>query len=358
MFYSLTRVIRQMRRRKEIGVAVLLAVIVFSLAGNTLAFYFFDRVDRPDITIWDGFWYSVVSITTIGYGDISSTSLGARIGTAFFIVLVGLAPFTTAIGMAVDWIADSRQKERTGMGKSGLRGHLIIINFPGESRVRSVIKEYRHDVHHKSAEVVIISDSLLELPFHIEGVSFIRGDPLEEETHNRANIARSDQAIILSPSHEDPRSDSLVASIAFVMNNMNPAIDIVAECLDIKHAALFNVSERVKLVYTLQMANNLLVQEAQDPGVSLVTQAITSNQIEGTLSTTIVDATPPEDMSYIGVAKHLLDNGINLVGVVRDRTARVSFDGLGLAQGDSLVYVAKTRQTWAELQAFLWGRGK
>jgi voltage-gated potassium channel len=358
MFYSLTRVIRRMRRRKEIGVAVLFAVIVFSIAGNTLSFYFFDRVERPDITIWDGLWFSVVSITTIGYGDISSSSLGARIGTAFFIVVVGLATFTTAIGMAVDWIADSRQKERTGMGKSGLRGHLIIVNFPGEARVRSVIREYRGDTHHNGAEVVIMSDSLLELPFHVEGVSFIRGDPLQEETHQRANIARAQQTIILSPSHEDPRSDSLVASIAFVMNNMNPDMDIVAECLDLNHAALFNVSDRVNLVYTLQLANNLLVQEAQDPGVSLVTQAITSNQIEGTLLTTVVDIAPPEAMPYVSVAKRLLDNSINLVGVVRDHTAKVSFDGLSLSEGDGLVYVAKTRQSWQELQALLWGRGK
>jgi voltage-gated potassium channel len=345
--------IRQMRRRKEVGVAVLLGVITISIVGNTLTFYFFDRVERPEITIWDGLWFSIVSITTIGYGDISSTTLGGRIGTAFFIVLVGLATFTTAIGMAVDWIADSRQKERTGMGKSGLRGHLMIINFPGESRVRGVIKEYRDDVHHGSAEVVIMSDKLMELPFNIDGVSFIRGDPLDEENHQRANIARAGQAIILSPSHEDPRSDSLVASIAFVMNNLNPEIDIVVECLDLKHAALFNVSERVSMVYTLQLANNMLVQEAQDPGVSIVTQAITSNQIEGTLSTTVVESTPIEAKSYVGVAKQLLDNGINLVGVVRDRTAKVNFDGANLAEGDCLVYVANTRLSWDSLQGLL-----
>ncbi len=342
-----------MRRRKDIGAAVLITIIAFSIAGNTLSFYFFDRVDRPDITIWDGLWFSLVSITTIGYGDISSTSLGARIGTAFFIVLVGLATFTTAIGMAVDWIADHRQKERTGMGKSGLRGHLIIINFPSEVRVRQVIKEYLDDQHHNDVEIVIVSDMLMEMPFNIEGVSFIRGNPLEEETHHRANIGRARQVIVLSPSHEDPRSDSLVASIAFVMNNMNPEIDIVVECLDFKHAALFNVSDRVKLVYTQQIANNLLVQEVQDPGVSLVTQTITSNQIAGTLSITLVDMAPPEATSYTDVAKRLLDHRINLVGFIRDSSARVSFDGFNLAKGDSLVYVARARQTWDVLLDFL-----
>jgi voltage-gated potassium channel len=215
MFYSLTRILRQIRRRRELGVGVLMAVILLAIVGNTLTFYFFDRGPRAaegdPITVWDGFWYSLVSITTIGYGDISSTTLGARLGTAFFIIFVGLATFTTAVGMGVDWLADFRHKERMGMGKSGSRDHLIIVNFPGESRVRQIIREYRQDNQHKGRDIVLVADDLQELPFTIDDVSFVRGWPLDEETYERAGIAHAKQAIILSPSQEDPRSDSMVA---------------------------------------------------------------------------------------------------------------------------------------------------
>ena len=145
MFYSLSRIIRQVRRRKELGISLLLVLIVVAIGGNTLSFYLFEGDANPDITVWDSVWYSVISVTTIGYGDFSAESLGARIGTAVFIVLIGLATFTTALGMAVDWVADIRHKERRGMGRVNVRDHLVLVNFPSEARVRKIISEYRRD---------------------------------------------------------------------------------------------------------------------------------------------------------------------------------------------------------------------
>ena len=134
MFYSLSRLIRQVRRRKELGITLLLVLIAVAIGGNTLSFYLFESEANPDITVWDSIWYSVISVTTIGYGDFSAESLGARIGTAVFIVLIGLATFTTALGMAVDWVADIRHKERKGMGRVNARDHLVMVNFPNEER--------------------------------------------------------------------------------------------------------------------------------------------------------------------------------------------------------------------------------
>ena len=102
-----------MRRRKALGILLLLSVIAISISGNTLTFYLFDR-DVQDITLLDSLWYSVVSITTIGYGDFFPITPEARVSTTLFIVIVGLATFTTAVGMAVDWVAEIRHKERKG----------------------------------------------------------------------------------------------------------------------------------------------------------------------------------------------------------------------------------------------------
>ena len=348
MFYSLQRLLRRIRRRKELSAAFLVVIIIAAIAGNTLTYVAFD-----DASIPDGLWYSIVSITTIGYGDVSSSSFGSRIGTVFFIILVGLATFTTAIGMIVDWIVDLRQKERTGMGRQGVRDHLIIVNFPGEDRVRQIIEEFKSDTRHRDREIVLVTHEIEALPFQIDRVSFVRGWPLDQDTYERANLAHARLAIILSTGYEDPRSDSMVASIAFVINSANPAMSVVAECLNPKHAVLFNVSDRVSLVYPLRMANNLLVHEAQDPGVTKLAHAITSNEIEGTLASTAVDSDPASPMRYTEVAKGLLDHGVNLVGFIRNGDVAVDFGELEVSRDDSLVYVSRARHTWAELSGFL-----
>ena len=57
MFYSLSRLIRQVRRRKELGISLLLVLIVVAIGGNTLSFYLFESDANPDITVWDSIWY-------------------------------------------------------------------------------------------------------------------------------------------------------------------------------------------------------------------------------------------------------------------------------------------------------------
>ena len=76
-------------------------VLAGSVVGNALTFYYYDRESHPDLTVPDALWYSVISITTIGYGDFSATMIGARIGTAIFIVVLGLSAFTAAIGLCL-----------------------------------------------------------------------------------------------------------------------------------------------------------------------------------------------------------------------------------------------------------------
>ena len=116
--------------------------LVGSIMGNALTFLYFEGQVRPDLTPWDSIWYSIVSITTIGYGDFSATTLGGRIGTIVFITLFGLVSFTSALGLLVDWIVEFRIMERIGMLKLAAKNHLLIIHFPNVDRVRQVVEEF------------------------------------------------------------------------------------------------------------------------------------------------------------------------------------------------------------------------
>ena len=183
------------------GFAFVVLVLGLSLLGNAATFFLFDRTVNPDITVPDALWYSVVSITTIGYGDYSATTLGARLGTVLFVVFFGLAAFTSAIGIGIDRILERQQRERLGMATVKSRGHLLIVNPPTADRVRKIIEEYVHDSGHFSDDVVVVSDKIESLPFRLPRVSFVRGSPLEEDTYARANLMHASSVMRARESH-------------------------------------------------------------------------------------------------------------------------------------------------------------
>ena len=65
MIVRLSRLMRQLRRKKSIGLGVLFVVLIGSVIGNALTFFIFDSAQDP--SVGDAFWYSVISITTIGW---------------------------------------------------------------------------------------------------------------------------------------------------------------------------------------------------------------------------------------------------------------------------------------------------
>ena len=353
MYYRFTKIFRSLRRKRAIGLGLLLAIMGVSIVGNSVTFFVFERLDDRDVTIFDSFWYSIVSITTIGYGDFSAQSLGARLGTILFIVIAGLTTFAATAGILVDWIMEFQYRERSGMGTIHTKDHLLIINFPSETRVREMVEEYRQDSQHQHDDIVILTDQTESLPVGLPDVFFVRGSPLEEQSYHRSNIEQVKQAIVLSTRYDDPNSDSVVASIVTIIEHLNPKTRIVAECLSEKHTVLFAGAKNVSVVNTLKLSNNLLVQEAQDPGVSLLTQAVTSNRIDGTLACTRVEDSSASTLIYLEAATKLLYKEINLIGVIRDGNVHCNFGNLTLTQNDSLVYISSDRLTWESLRPIL-----
>ena len=341
------------RRKKGMGASFVLAALLISIVGNAMTFYLFERGVRTDLSIGDSFWYSMISITTIGYGDLTANTIGSRIGTIFFITLVGLTAFTAWAGMIIGWLIELQHRERTGMGRLFVKEHILIVNYPSESRVRHIIDEFTSDPKHKDDDIAVVSDRVETLPFANPSVYFVRGSPLETETYERAAIAGAHRAIVLSTGYDDPNSDSIVASAVSVLHSLNPEVVATAECIDPKHAVLFEGMANVSLVFPLQLANNLLVQESQDPGVSLLTQVITSNQMEGTLLSTRLEAVPEKRVAYPDIAKRMLDKDVNLVGIVRDGTVHLRFTELSPVKDDVLVYIASSRLEWETVRESL-----
>jgi voltage-gated potassium channel len=344
----LIRLYRRIRGRRSIGVAGVLLLVAVCILGNAVCFLVFDGPLRPDLGPGDALWYSVVSITTIGYGDLSAQSFGARLGTFLFIMVLGLATFSVCLGMGIDWVSDQILRGQRGMTNILAKNHLLIVNFPSEQRVASLIQELQSDPYYRGQEVVLVSDEIETLPLIEENLLFVRGSILDQDTYLRARLQDAAKVIVLATSYTDPRSDALVASAVAVINSLNPNADIVAECLDPKHRLLFDSVHCGAVVFTMQVTGNLLVQEAQDPGVSQLVEVITSNR----QGTTLYSATVIEDRdgpTYGQLAKQLLDQDINVVSVNRGKECFTSFLSLKPRAGDRVIYAADRRHDWPDM---------
>ncbi len=67
--------------------AITLMLIYFAAVG----IYYFENEAQPEhfSSIFDSLWWSIVTLTTVGYGDVYPITLGGRMFT-FFILLIGL----------------------------------------------------------------------------------------------------------------------------------------------------------------------------------------------------------------------------------------------------------------------------
>ena len=80
-----------------IYLATVVSVIVFASA---LAFHYFEVNENKSVTsFWDSFWWAMVTVTTVGYGDIFPITVGGRL-VGIFLMLTGigtLGAFTASI---------------------------------------------------------------------------------------------------------------------------------------------------------------------------------------------------------------------------------------------------------------------
>ncbi|MCA0133600.1 ion transporter [Winogradskyella alexanderae] len=98
--FRLLKLVRYNRAMRHFSKAMLLAkeqIILFMAITLVLIYfaavgiYYFENEAQPEhfSSIFDSLWWSIVTLTTVGYGDVYPITVGGRIFT-FFILLIGL----------------------------------------------------------------------------------------------------------------------------------------------------------------------------------------------------------------------------------------------------------------------------
>jgi voltage-gated potassium channel len=115
---QLTRYNRAIKRFKIAMKIAKEEIVLFLLATGILIYltaagiYFFEHNKQPEAfsSVVDSAWWAVVTLTTVGYGDVYPITTGGRIFT-FFILIIGVAIVTVPAGLIATALSKAREIE-------------------------------------------------------------------------------------------------------------------------------------------------------------------------------------------------------------------------------------------------------
>ncbi len=187
--------------KNSLVVAILVALSILVVA-SALGFYHVEKAVTPTLTLWDSFWWALVTVTTIGYGDIIPHTVFGRL-IALFLMFAGIGTLSFLTAAIASFLVrgDGWQQIRLRRFKR----HIIICGL--DKRGLLLVRAFCA----KGAQVVALdNDEENEfLPVARElGAVVLVGDPRERGMLKSAGIERAQTVIALCG------SDSTNAEIA------------------------------------------------------------------------------------------------------------------------------------------------
>ncbi|MBI5533065.1 MAG: potassium channel protein [Deltaproteobacteria bacterium] len=320
-------------------VALLVAVLCYGASG----FLYFELAAKPELGWTDAFWWALVTITTIGYGDFFPTSAGGRFLVAVPIMLFGIGLLGYVLSLAASALVEAKTRAHRGLGGMKLNNHLIVINFPNLSKVLRVIDELRHaNALGHDIDVILVDEDLEELPPELEQrhVHYVRGNPTRDDTLSRASVDEAAHAVILSKNPGDPHTDDRNVAIVLAIEGREHKARTVVECIDESTLELLHKAGCDRVVCTSRFDAHFLGSEVVNVGAQDVVEELLSNLTGEQLFLTPYD----KASRFSEVAARCRELEHIPIGVRRDKKTllRVA-DDFEVHAGDSIITIGARR---------------
>ncbi|WP_246456105.1 potassium channel family protein [Nocardioides mesophilus] len=317
-------------------------LLAIALLGFTVALVWFDRdgyFDNNDPTgkvdLVDSIYYTTVTLSTTGYGDIAPYTSGARLVNAFVITPLRIAFLVLLIGTTIEVLAtQGRELFRVSRWRKNMDRHVVVIGYG--TKGRSAIETLINNGFAKESIVVVDPSNTALGEAHADGLAVVTGDATRREVLRRAGVATASQVIITTD-----RDDSTVLSTLNV-RQLNDSCYIVAAVREQDNVALVRQSGADSVVTSSDAVGRLLGLSTLSPTLgSVMEDLLTYGQ---GLEVAERDLLVPE----VGKQPQQLPDQV--IAVVREGTVHRYFDPAvtQLMRGDRLIVVRPAHELpWA-----------
>lgn len=201
------------------------AGIVLGLLAVVLAVFWGDRGGLSDsdgiVSFIDLVYFTMVTVTTVGYGDIVPVSPTARLIDAFLVTPIRTIIWFIFLGTAYEFVVQKIIEDfRMKRFQTRLRDHVVICGYgrSGQIAAREIVANGRPP---EAIVVIDLQEERIRLAAE-EGHIGLRGDATSDEMAKLAAVDRAG-AVVVSPG----RDDTTILTVLTV-RNLAPRTRIVA----------------------------------------------------------------------------------------------------------------------------------
>ena len=230
---------------RRFGYALLLIIAVAFLA-------YLDRAGYSEpLTFIDALYYSAVTLSTTGYGDITPVTQTARLINIFLITPARVAFLMLLVGTTLSVLTeDSRKTLQIPQWRNSVRNHTIVIGYG--TKGRSAIDALIAGGAAPSSIVVIDPDPAALTVAEKRGLITVHGNGTKSDVLRVAAVSRA-RSVIVAPS-----SDDTAVLITLSVREMAPSAMIVASVREGENQHLLMQSGADSVVVSSETAGRLL----------------------------------------------------------------------------------------------------
>jgi voltage-gated potassium channel len=313
----------------RLGIVIALILIVATI------FYLFEvfgaghieDTSDNDFTFIDSLYFTVVTVTTVGYGDIIPVSEEARMFDVLIITPVRMVVWVMFIGTAYQLVIHNYW-ERYNMNiiLKNMKDHAIVAGY-GTTGAAAVSELFLKDYNENNLIVIDIKESAVQRAAEA-GTTAILGDAASEEILNNAVIGTA--RVLIVASHQDDTN----VLITLTAKDLNPKVKVIARVSQQENIKqLKRAGADVIISPSLTSGNLMAMAVSTKHSVELIEDLLTTSRGAKLLQRKVKDSEVKKSTKQL---KECV-----VLGVVRKGKSYgpKELDGIKLQKDDEIIYI-------------------
>ena len=252
--------------KKSIGQSFFM--IVALLGAHVAAMMFFENIG-----FWKSVWLTLVTVSTVGYGDVSAATPEGQMATIIVILVGAIMLLPKLAGDYLDYRSNIRDQKLKGKWRWEMSGHTVILNTPATDReqyLKRLIMQFRAaDDYAESSMQIVTSEfpgGLPESILNLKNVTHYHGRADDTDSLNAANVAEAASIIVLAKREADKASDGRTFDILHRLKELGVKGRILAECVDDANRGRLQTAGADVIIRPIRAYPEMIVRAFVAPG--------------------------------------------------------------------------------------------